>query len=166
LVVDRREARRVGYVGGSGSAVLEAINLDQPNHPFQLQALSNVRPLRPIRVLFAGRDPRYLRVMAFLLARRGYETRRSTKDAVLFADVESFQPDIVILAEGTAFGDTVGQAVALLGRSDNVSVIVSTSREDAPSGNRLRFVQRWGSFDSLVDAVERAWADIPPAVER
>ena len=141
------------------------MNLDQPDHAFQLHALANVRPLRPIRVLFAGRDPRYLRVMSFLLARRGYETRRSSRDAVLFADVASFQPDIVILAEGEAFGDTVGQAVALLGRTDNVSVIVSTSREDAPSANRLRFVQRWGSFDSLVDAVERAWADIPPAPE-
>jgi hypothetical protein len=145
---------------------VDAMNLDQPDQAFQLHALANVRPLRPIRVLFAGRDPRYLRVMAFLLARRGYETRRSTKDAVLFADVESFQPDIVILAEGAAFGDTVGQAVALLGRADGVSVIVSTSREDAPSTNRLRFVQRWGSFDSLVDAVERAWADIPPAIEQ
>src|SRR5882757_3717380 len=112
------------------------MNLDQPDQldqPFQLHALANVRPLRPIRVLFAGRDPRYLRVMSFLLARRGYETRRSSRDAVLFADVASFQPDIVILAEGEAFGDTVGQAVALLGRTDNVSVIVSTSREDAPS---------------------------------
>jgi hypothetical protein len=29
----------------------------------------------------------------------------------------------------------------------------------------LRFVKRWASFDSLVDAVERAWADIPPAVD-
>jgi hypothetical protein len=144
---------------------VEAMNLDQPDHSFQLHALANVRPLRPIRVLFAGRDPRYIRVMSFLLSRRGYETRRSTKDGVLFADVDSFRPDIVILAEGETFGDTVGQAVAVLGRTENVSVIVSTSREDAPSASRLRFVQRWGSFDALVDAVERAWADIPPATE-
>jgi hypothetical protein len=142
---------------------VEVTNLDQPDQSFQLHALANVRPLRPIRVLFAGRDPRYIRVMAFLLARRGYDTRRSTKDAVLFEDVASFQPDVVILAEGAAFGDTVGQAVALLGRTENVSVIVSTSREDVPSASRLRFVPRWGSFDSLLDAVERAWADIPPA---
>ena len=147
---------------------MEAMNLDQPDQidqPFQLHALNNVRPLRPIRVLFAGRDPRYLRVMSFLLARRGYETRRSTKDAVLFADVASFNPDVVVLAEGQSFGDAVGQAVALLGRAENVSVIVSTSRDDAPSASRLRFVKRWASFDSLVDAVERAWADIPPAVD-
>ncbi len=144
---------------------MEAMNLDEPDQLFQLHALANVRPLRPIRVLLAGRDPRYLRVMGFLLARRGYETHRSTADSVLFADVESFQPDIVILGEGEAFGDTVGRAVALLGRTEGVNVIVSTSRDDVPSGNRLRFVQRWGSFESLVDAVERAWADIPPAVE-
>src|SRR5258708_25024482 len=131
------------------------MDLDQPDQPFQLHALSNVRPLRPIRVLFAGRDPRYLRVMSFLLARRGYETRRSTKDAVLFADVASFQPDIVVLAEGQSFGDAVGQAVALLGRAENVSVIGSTSRADAPSASRLRLVQPWGSLDTLVAAVDR-----------
>jgi hypothetical protein len=134
---------------------------DLPNQPFRLPALANVHPLRPIRVLLAGRDRRYLRVMAFLLARRGYDTRRSKNEAVLLADISSFRPDVVLLVEGTSFGDTVGQAVALLARTDGVSVIVSTSRHEAPPTNRLRYVQKWGPFDSLVEEVERAWADMP-----
>lgn len=142
------------------------MNVEQPDPPFRLPALANVRPLRPVRVLLAGRDPRYLRVTAFLLSRRGYEIRRSTKDAALLADVGSFDPDVVVLVEGDSFGDTVGQAVALLGTTERVSVVVSTSRHEAPSANRLRFVQKWGPFDSLVDAVEGAWADIPPAIHR
>jgi hypothetical protein len=139
---------------------------DKSEQPFRLPALANVRPLRPIRVLLAGRDRRYLRVMAFLLARRGFDTRRSSNEAALVADVGSFTPDVVILVEGESFGDTVGQAVALLGRTDGVSVVVSTSRPDAPPMNRLRYVQKWGSFDSLVEEVERAWADMPPPTLR
>lgn len=137
-----------------------------PDHPFRLHALSNVRPLRPVRVLLSGRDPRYVRAMAFLLERRGYEARRSTKAAGLFAEVEEFNPDVVVLVEGDSFGDAVGQAVALLGLTDSLTVIVSTSRHDAPSANRLRFVEKWCSFESLAEAVERAWAELPPAVAR
>src|SRR5581483_6626943 len=35
-----------------------------------------VRPLRPLRVLVAGGDERYVRATAFLLGRCGYDTRR------------------------------------------------------------------------------------------
>jgi hypothetical protein len=166
LVVDETLARRVGLAHGADEMVcVEELNLSQPEQSeqsFRLPALANVRPLRPIRLLLAGRDRRYLRVMAFLLARRGYDTRRSSNDAGLVADVASFAPNVVILVEGESFGDTVGQAVALLGTTDGLSVVVSTSRPDAPPMNRLRYVQKWGSFDSLVEEVERAWADIPP----
>jgi CheY-like chemotaxis protein len=140
------------------------MGVEQADSPFRLPALANVRPLRPIRVLLAGRDPRYLRVMAFLLGRRGYEIQRVTKDAALLEDVGSFDPDVVVLVEGDSFGDTVGQAVALLGTTERASVVVATARHEAPAANRLRFVQKWGPFDSLVDAVERAWAEIPPAL--
>ena len=143
---------------------VEEINLEESDPPFRLPALANVRPLRPVRVLLGGRDPRYVRVTAFLLGRRGYEIRRSTKDAALLDDVGSFDPDVVVLADGDSFGDTVGQAVALLGSTERVSVVVATSRHEAPPANRLRFVQKWGPFDALIDAVERAWADIPPAL--
>src|SRR5260221_4606702 len=108
LVVDQPAVGRVGYLSdcSRGGVCVEAMNLDEPDQPFQLHALANVRPLRPIRVLLAGRDPRYLRVMGFLLARRGYETHRSTADSVLFAAVESFQPGIVIFGQGEPVGGT------------------------------------------------------------
>lgn len=136
---------------------------DPDDHPFRLHALANVRPLRPVRVLLAGRDPRYVRAMAFLLGRRGFDTRSGLTATSLFADVEEYRPDVVVLVEADSFGDSVGQAVELLGLSDTFSVIVATTRHDAPSTNRLRFVDKWTSFEFLAEAVERAWAELPPA---
>jgi hypothetical protein len=135
---------------------------DPDDHPFRLHALANVRPLRRVRVLISGRDPRYVRAIAFLLERRGYDARPRLTAGALFADVEEHKPDVVILVEADSFGDAVGQALELLGLSDTLSVIVATKRPEAPSTNRLRFIEKWASFDTLAEAVERAWAELPP----
>jgi hypothetical protein len=132
--------------------------------PFRLHALGNVRPLRPIRVLLAGRDTRYLRVMRFLLARRGYETRQIPKGSVLMDETASFGPDVVLLADASSFGETAAQAAGLLASFDRLNVVISTSRQGSMDTKRLRFVPKWGSFDTLTDAVERSWADLPPAL--
>ena len=134
---------------------------DPDDHPFRLHALANVRPMRPVRVLVAGRDPRYVRAMAFLFGRRGYDARSGLTANGLFADVEEHEPQVVILVEADSFGDTVGLAVQILGLSDTVAVIVATTRHDAPPSNRLRFVDKWASFDVIAEAVERAWAELP-----
>jgi DNA-binding NtrC family response regulator len=136
---------------------------DPDDHPFRLHALANVRPLRPVRLLVAGRDQRYVRAMAFLLGRRGYDARAGLTANSLFRDVEEHKPEVVVLVEADSFGDTLGLAVQVLGLSDGVSVVVATNRADAPPANRLRFVEKWASFDVLVEAVERAWAELPPA---
>lgn len=124
--------------------------------------LSNVRPLHPIRLLLAGREARYLRALAFLFDRRGYETRVTFRPASLLADAGAFRPEVVLLVEGTSFGDAVGQAMALITTDDRLSVVLATSRSDAPDSDQLRFVPKWESFTLLVAAVEQAWADLPP----
>ena len=124
-------------------------------------ALANVRPLRPIRVLLAGREVRYLRAVAFLFERRGFETSLSLRPASLFEDAEEFQPEVVVLVEGDSFADAVGQAVALTARSDRVNVVLATSRADTADSEQLRFVPKWASFPELAAAVERAWVELP-----
>jgi DNA-binding response OmpR family regulator len=133
------------------------------DQPYRLNVLGNVRPLQPIRVLLAGRDTRYLRVMRFLLARRGFETLQIPEGSVLMDEAASFAPDVVLLAEARSFGETAAQAAGLLATYDRVNVIISTSRKGSTDTTRLRFVPKWGSFDVLTEAVERSWADLPPA---
>jgi hypothetical protein len=127
------------------------------------EALANVRPLRPVRVLLSGRDTRYVRAIRFLLSRRGFETRQAASTAALLEETASFVPDVVLLVDAGTFGETARQAAALLCLYERVSIVVSTPREGSPDASRLRFVPNWSSFDDLVDAVERSWAELPPA---
>src|SRR5213076_2064590 len=118
-----------------------------------------------VKVLIDGRDRRYARTMQFLLAGRGYDVKRCSTPGGLLAGVEAYAPDVVILVDGRSSDDTVGLAVSVLGRSEDAGVIVATSRPDAPSGPRLRFVEKWCEFEVLADEVEKAWADAPRTVK-
>jgi hypothetical protein len=148
-------------VADSSPSGRTSASADVPRSSLRRDGLSNVRPLRPIRVLLAGRDARYLRAMAFLFDHRGYETSLNFKPGTLFEDVDAFRPEVVVLVEADSFGDAIGQARALLASRERLHVVVSTSRPDAPDTGELRFVAKWGPFPSLADAVERAWADLP-----
>src|SRR5437762_13771947 len=138
------------------------LNVDAAGGLLHAEEMANVRPLRPIRVLLAGGDAHYLRAMAFLFQEGGYATATSLKPASLLADVDTFQPDVVVLVEGKSFGDAVGQAMALITRSGRLNAIVVTSRADAPDSSHLRFVAKEGSFAELAAAVDRAWAELSP----
>jgi hypothetical protein len=104
---------------------------------------------------------RYLRAVAFLFERRGFETSLSLRPASLFADAEEFQPEVVVLVEGGSFADAVGQAVALIARSERLNVVLATSRIDAADSEQLRFVPKWASFAELAAVVEQAWLELP-----
>jgi hypothetical protein len=147
--------------GAETPGTYPSATIDGAATPRPFDAASNVRPLRPIRVLLAGREVRYLRAVAFLFERRGFETSLSLRPASLFADAEEFQPEVVVLVEGGSFADAVGQAVALIARSERLNVVLATSRSDAADSAQLRFVRKWASFAELATVVEQAWLELP-----
>jgi hypothetical protein len=140
------------------------VNSDPVPSEAGVEPLANIRPLRPIRILLAGREVRYLRAVAFLFGRRGCETQLSLRPASLYEDAANFRPEIVVLVEGDSFADAVGRAMGLITRSERVSVVLVTSRADAPDTDELRFVPKWSSFAELAAAVERAWVALPSPV--
>jgi DNA-binding NtrC family response regulator len=127
---------------------------------FRLQALQNVQPLRPIRVLLVGRDARYLRVMAFLLHRRGYETRQLQRAARVPAEVSSFMADVVILDGSESFAEAARQAAELIATTERLGVVVVGEREAPSSTAGLHYVEKWASFDAVSDAVELVWVEL------
>jgi hypothetical protein len=127
---------------------------------FKLRELENVRPLRALRVLLVGRDARYLRAIEFLLGGRGYETRRLSNPARLAATATSFAADIVILDGGASFADAARQAAALVATTERVGVVVAAPRPAPVGSARLRFVEKWTSFEAVLEAVEGAWAEL------
>ena len=126
---------------------------------FELHALANVTPLKPIKILVDCPDHARADALVSYLQRRGYDAKAGPAPWSMPVEERAW-PDVVVLYEQESFGDTVGRAVALIGRSDAVRVIVATSRVDAPSAPRLRFVDDACSLDALAIEIERAWAEL------
>jgi hypothetical protein len=126
-----------------------------------LRSLRNVRPLRPIRVLLVGRDTRYLRAVDFLLCARGYETRRVVRTRNLAREAARFDADVVVVEAGRDFAGPARQAAELTGNVPEIGVVVAIERRRPPDSERLRFVSKWTTFESLAEAIERVWAELP-----
>ncbi len=126
-----------------------------------LRSLENVRPLRPIRVLLVGRDSRYLRAVAFLLGTRGYETRRIVSTANLTREATRFDADVAVVEAGRGFAAAAQQAAELTGTTVDVGVVVVVERDLPADSERLRFVEKWTPFDTLVDSIDGVWSELP-----
>jgi len=126
-----------------------------------LRSLENVRPLRPIRLLLVGRDSRYLRAVDFLLETRGYETRRVGRTGQLAREATRFGADVVLVEAGRGFSHAARQAAELTGASAEVGVVLAVEREPPADSERLRFVEKWAPFDTLLDSIERVWSELP-----
>jgi hypothetical protein len=126
-----------------------------------LRSLENVRTLHPIRVLLVGRDTRYLRAVDFLLGTRGYETRRVVRTGSLTREATRFDADVVVVDAGRRFADAARQAAQLAGLTPDVGVVVAVERDLPASSERLAFVDKWAPFESLVESIERVWAELP-----
>jgi hypothetical protein len=128
--------------------------------------LDNLRSLRPVRVLVAGRDERYGRAIAFLLTRSGYETRRVRHARPLLGDPRVEAADIVLLEGEAAPEEVLAEATALVAELPHLAVVVAAGRHEPSPDGRLQFVEKWTPFEEVVAAVNRGWAAIGPTAER
>jgi hypothetical protein len=126
----------------------------------------NVRSLRAVRVLVAGRDARYARATTFLLGRSGYETRRVRHARPLLGDPRVESADIVLLEAEASPEAAVAQAQTILSALGHVAVVVAARRRAPSADGRLQFVDKWAPFDEVVLAVNRAWASLGPSAGR
>jgi hypothetical protein len=124
-----------------------------------------VRPLRPLRVLVAGGDERYVRATAFLLGRCGYETRRVRHARPLVDDARLRATDILLL-EGEASPDAAeGEAARIVGELGHVAIVLATGVPPRAPHERILAVEKWAALEDVLVAVNRAWAAIGPRAD-
>jgi CheY-like chemotaxis protein len=116
---------------------------------------SNVRRLQPLRVLVAGRDPRFMRVTSFLLTRRGYAVSRSgLVDAVAVADR---QRSDVVLVELDGSRVEAGRAIAALQASPAAPAVITLATDGAENvWSGLRAVDKWTPIETLAAEIDAA----------
>lgn len=110
--------------------------------------------LQPLRVLLAGNDRRFIRVMSFLLSRRGYDiAQASPRDTV--SAVERHRSDVVLLEVGDSRATTSRKVAALQALSTVPTVLVVADGDDA-RWNGVSAIGKWMPVDDLVEAIETA----------
>jgi hypothetical protein len=127
--------------------------------------LEAVRPLRPLRVLVAGGDERYVRATAFLLGRCGYETRRVRHARPLVDDARLRATDIVLLEGEGAPEAAEREAERIVGELGHVAVLIASGAPLGIRHPRVLAVEKWGALEQVLAAVHHAWAAIGPRAD-
>jgi CheY-like chemotaxis protein len=114
-----------------------------------------VRRLRPLRILVALRDRKFMRVTCFLLEQRGYDVVQERSARIVEAAAR-VQPDVVIFEAEASRGASarILAGLAALPRAPGVVTIV----EQEPHGSLfgVAAVAKWAPVDELAREIEAA----------
>jgi CheY-like chemotaxis protein len=126
------------------------------------QAVEDIKlhRLRPLRVLLAGRDRRFLRVTSFLLSQRGYDVVETSSKKTLQA-VERNRSDVILLETNDTRGVAARMVAALetLPTAPSVLVVFEDDEDDRWQG--FKAVRKWAPIDELVHEIETAAVNRP-----
>jgi CheY-like chemotaxis protein len=116
--------------------------------------------LRPLRVLLAGRDRRFLRVTSFLLSQRGYDVVETSSKKTL-QEVERHKSDVILLETNDTRGVAARMVAALetLPTAPSVLVVFEDDEDDRWQG--FKAVKKWMPIDELVQEIETAAVNRP-----
>jgi uncharacterized membrane protein (UPF0127 family) len=108
----------------------------------------------PLRVAVASPDSRFLRVAQFLLARQEFEveTFRDARSLIKRTNTS----DVVVLDSSTSLATTarVMRELSVVSPSTRFVVVGDSSNgDDGASGQALRVLPKWDSFDALVKEI-------------
>jgi CheY-like chemotaxis protein len=115
----------------------------------------NVRRIRPLRVLLAMRDRRFMRVTAFLLERRGYEVVQEGGSNVLDA-ASRLRVDVVVIEGEASRGSsarTLSALTALPTAPGLISIVDGDACEQLAS---VPAIAKWTPVDELAREIEAA----------
>jgi DNA-binding NtrC family response regulator len=111
---------------------------------------AKVTPLRPIRVLLAARDRRFLRAAAVLLAERGYVIRAIEKMSQVPAVALQWRANVVVLDVTGGVTSALRAAAAVEGAELPTGVVLVGDGEDA---ERVSAALKWDTLDELGEQV-------------
>jgi uncharacterized membrane protein (UPF0127 family) len=109
----------------------------------------------PTKVLVVGSDRRFRSVAAALLTRRGCAVTLADRNANLADLVERERAEVVVLDAGLSLTDAAHGAARVQTMVPPVGVVI-VGEESRQGLTAMPVLPRWGSFDDLYGAIERA----------
>jgi CheY-like chemotaxis protein len=134
-------------VGGRGGGLDDRLD--------RLRAADATEVSEPTRVLVVATDRRFRSVAAALLTRRGCVVTLEKQTINLSRLARRERPDVVVLEAGSSLTAAAREAAQIETLYPPVGVVVVV--EQPPERlSAMRTVAKWGSFDELYSAIERA----------
>ena len=116
---------------------------------------AKVRRLRPLRVLLALRDRKFMRVTCFLLEQRGYDVVQDGSARVVEAAAR-VQPDVVLFEADASRGSSARILAGLAALPMAPGVITIVEQELHGSLLGVAAVGKWTPVDELAREIEAA----------
>jgi hypothetical protein len=119
------------------------------------EAARNVRRLRPLRVVLASRDRKFMRVTSFLLDRRGYDIVQADTANLVEAAIRA-RADVVVLEVGASRASSGRELAALAALPSPPAVVTVVEHgigNDLPGVTALA---KWTHIDELAREIEIA----------
>jgi hypothetical protein len=116
---------------------------------------AKVRRLRPLRILLALRDRKFMRVTCFLLERRGYDVVQDGSARVVEAAAR-VQPDVVVFEAEPSRGSSARILAGLAALPGAPGVITIVEQELHGSLLGVATVAKWTPVDELAREIDAA----------
>jgi uncharacterized protein len=110
----------------------------------------------PMRVMVLSTDRRFREVAALLLTRRGCEVSVGDGTRALTDSPDRDRVQVVVIDAGRSLAAAARMVAAVEAFSRPIGIVV-VNDQPQPSLRKLRTVPKWGSFNELFAAVERAY---------
>ena len=116
---------------------------------------AKVRRLRPLRILLALRDRKFMRVTCFLLEQRGYEVVQDQSARVVEAAAR-VQPDVVVFEAEASRGSSARILAGLAALPGAPGVVTIVEQELQGSLLGVAAVAKWTPVDELAREIDAA----------
>jgi uncharacterized protein len=120
-------------------------------------SLEEQRPEHAMQVMVLSTDRRFREVVSLLLARRGCAVSVGDGTSVLGERIEREHIEVVVIDAGRSLAAGARMAAAIEALSRPVGIVVVDDQQQ-PTLPKLHTIPKWGSFEELFAAVERAHA--------
>ena len=117
--------------------------------------MSEVRPLHRTRVLLVGRDPHFVRVVRFLLARHGFLVSAARRPGDALGEVERHRANVVVVDTTSSLASAARLVAAIEALYPSVGVI-AVGEDPSNRMSSFQVLPRW-DFALLVEQVERTY---------
>jgi DNA-binding NtrC family response regulator len=126
---------------------------------------SNVRAIRPMRILLVTDDARYADEVASVAARHGVDLELAALGDDLDDATTNNAPNVVVLDANNRLAPTSRTATVFAALHPRIATVVVANRAPERSVGDVQVIDKWRSAERLLGELEHAFLGLAPPLE-